>query len=97
MYVHEQDRKGALFFVVTNECIDSLMTMVMLFHSERLIFIKEHSAGAYGTFLYYIAKNLAQVPFLAFFPTLFSAIVYWMVRSSVCMRVRVRVRADLKV
>jgi hypothetical protein len=41
-----QDRKGALFFVITNESIDTLMSVVMIFHSERMIFIKEHSAGA---------------------------------------------------
>lgn len=74
-----QDRKGALFFVITNESIDTLMSVVMIFHSERMIFIKEHSAGAYGTFLYYVAKNLAQLPFLAFYPALFSCIAYWMV------------------
>ncbi|ELR13185.1 ABC2 type transporter superfamily protein [Acanthamoeba castellanii str. Neff] len=73
------DRKGALFFVITNESIDTLMSVVMIFHSERMIFIKEHSAGAYGTFLYYVAKNLAQLPFLAFYPALFSCIAYWMV------------------
>lgn len=74
-----QDRNGALFFIVTNECIDTLLSMVMIFEVERLIFIKEHSAGAYGTLVYYLAKSLAQIPFLAFYPILFSCVAYWMV------------------
>ncbi len=74
-----QDRKGALFFIITNECVDTLLTTIMLFETERLIFIKEHAAGAYGTFLYFLAKNFAELPFLVAFPSLFSVISYWMV------------------
>jgi hypothetical protein len=68
--------------VITNESVDTLLSMVMIFDAERLIYIKEHSAGAYGTFLYFIAKNIAQLPFLAAYPTLFTCIVYWMVRAT---------------
>eukprot|EP01087_Luapelamoeba_hula_P015533 TRINITY_DN4653_c0_g1_i1.p1 TRINITY_DN4653_c0_g1~~TRINITY_DN4653_c0_g1_i1.p1 ORF type:complete len:711 (-),score=122.70 TRINITY_DN4653_c0_g1_i1:103-2235(-) len=73
------DRKGVLFFIITNECVDTLMTTIMLFEAEHLIYIKEHSASVYGTLLYFLAKNAAEFPFLVIFPTLFSCICYWMV------------------
>jgi len=73
-----QNREGALFFILTNQTMGGLMNVIMLFPTERMVFIREHATGAYGTLSYYLARVLSDLPFMLFFPCVFSAIVYWM-------------------
>lgn len=64
------------------ESMDTVMSTLLLFESEWLVFLKEHTAGTYGVLPFFLAKNIAQVPFVVAYPVLFSSIAYWMVRYS---------------
>lgn len=74
-----QDREGALFFIVVNQAMGGLMNVLVMFPTERLVFIREHSTGAFSTVTYYLAKTVADFPFMVVFPMIFSVITYWMV------------------
>lgn len=54
-------------------------TSVALFPVEREIFIKEYDSGLYSIGPYYLSKLLIDLPLTAFFPILFTCIVYYAV------------------
>lgn len=54
-------------------------TSVALFPIEREIFVKEYDSGLYHIIPYYLSKLLIDLPLTAFFPMLFTAIVYYAV------------------
>ncbi len=56
-----------------------MMNTLVLFPVERVVFIREHATGAFGTLIYYLAKVVAEIPFLVVFPFIFAPITYWMV------------------
>ena len=43
------------------------------------MFIREHSAGTYRTDVYFLTKQLADLPIFLLTPVLFMSIYYWMV------------------
>ena len=43
------------------------------------IFLREHYNGMYRTDVYFIAKNIAEVPLSIVLPALFVAVVYFMI------------------
>lgn len=53
-----------------------------LFPVEREIFLKEYDSGLYQIFPYYMSKLLIDLPLTAFFPMLFTSIVYYIVNLS---------------
>ena len=52
---------------------------VNAFPVEKRIVDRERTAGAYAVLPYYAAKWIAEFPFVALGPILFSCIVYWMI------------------
>ena len=50
-----------------------------MFCSEMPIFLREHFNGMYRVDVYYITKQLAELPFFLVTPVLFVAIFYYMV------------------
>ena len=73
-----QDRWGFLFLVVINQVMSSIMNGVIVFASERVIFLREQANSAYSPVLYAVARPLAELPLQIFFPALFSCTLYWM-------------------
>lgn len=73
------DREGSLFFVVMSMSMGSMMSSMVAFQVERPVFIREHSTGCYTTGIYYLAKMVADFPFLTFVPIVQGTITYWMV------------------
>ena len=68
---------GMFFFCIAYFGFTSL-SVISLFHEERLIFLRERAGGYYNTFPYYCAKIVADViPLRVLPPMLFSVIVYW--------------------
>ena len=55
------------------------MGCLVAFQAERVVFIREHSTGSYSTLTYYLAKVVADVPFLTVVPVIQGTISYWMV------------------
>jgi len=74
-----QDREGALFFIVVNQAMASIMGTIVTFPAERQVFIREHVTGAYSTFAYYLSKAISDLPIYFIYPFFFATVTYWMV------------------
>ena len=74
------DRQGSLFFVIISLALGPMMSSLIAFQSERVLFVREHSMGSYNTLTYYFAKLIADLPSLVVFPVLQGTITYFMVR-----------------
>jgi len=74
-----QDRNGVLFFVCINQGLGGVFATCNTFPREKRIVGRERSARAYAVLPYYTAKWLAEFPFAAIAPILFSTILYWLV------------------
>ncbi|TRY79220.1 hypothetical protein TCAL_12520, partial [Tigriopus californicus] len=70
---------GALFLLLTNMTFMNLFTVMNVFSLELPIFLREHFNGMYRVDVYYICKQLAELPIFLAFPILFVSIYYWMV------------------
>ncbi|KAG2392252.1 hypothetical protein C9374_012504 [Naegleria lovaniensis] len=73
-----QDRIGVLFFICTNQFLNSAMSSITLMYDEKPIFLRERGAKMYKVSSYFMARNVAELPTLFFFPLLFGCITYWM-------------------
>lgn len=70
---------GALFLLLTNTTFQNMFAVVNVFCMELPIFLREHFNGMYRTDVYFIAKQLAELPTFIFVPIGFVAIFYYMV------------------
>nr|XP_024655340.1 ATP-binding cassette sub-family G member 2 [Maylandia zebra] len=74
-----QNRTGALFFVVMNQCFSSL-SAAELFIAERKIFIHEYISGYYRVSVYFLCKILSDIITLRTIPAIvFTCVAYFMV------------------
>uniref|UniRef100_A0A7S0NXL9 ABC transporter domain-containing protein n=1 Tax=Calcidiscus leptoporus TaxID=127549 RepID=A0A7S0NXL9_9EUKA len=74
-----QDRTGVLFFICINQALGGVFATVNTFPKEKKIVGRERNAQAYAVLPYYAAKWLAEFPFVAMGPILFSCILYWLI------------------
>uniref|UniRef100_A0A3Q2WUL0 ATP-binding cassette, sub-family G (WHITE), member 2a n=1 Tax=Haplochromis burtoni TaxID=8153 RepID=A0A3Q2WUL0_HAPBU len=74
-----QNRTGALFFIVVNQCFGSL-SAAELFIAERKIFIHEYISGYYRVSVYFLCKILSDIITLRTIPAIvFTCVAYFMV------------------
>ncbi|XP_047440604.1 broad substrate specificity ATP-binding cassette transporter ABCG2-like [Mugil cephalus] len=74
-----QNRVGALFFVVVNQCFSSLSS-AELFITERKLFIHEYISGYYRLSVYFLSKMLSDIITLRTIPAIvFSCVAYFMI------------------
>uniref|UniRef100_A0AAX7TUE9 ABC transporter domain-containing protein n=1 Tax=Astatotilapia calliptera TaxID=8154 RepID=A0AAX7TUE9_ASTCA len=74
-----QNRTGALFFIVVNQCFSSL-SAAELFIAERKIFIHEYISGYYRVSVYFLCKILSDIITLRTIPAIvFTCVAYFMV------------------
>ncbi|XP_006806132.1 broad substrate specificity ATP-binding cassette transporter ABCG2-like [Neolamprologus brichardi] len=74
-----QNRTGALFFVVVNQCFSSL-SAAELFITERKIFTHEYISGYYRVSVYFLCKILSDIVTLRTIPAIaFTCVAYFMV------------------
>lgn len=74
-----QNRFGALFFIVVNQCFSSLSS-AELFIIERKLFIHEYISGYYRVSVYFLSKILSDILTLRTLPGLvFSCVAYFMI------------------
>lgn len=71
-----QDRLGLLQVCCINAAMSALVKTLQVFGVEREVVARERARGAYGIFPYFTSKLMAELPVSAFFPLIFSAIVY---------------------
>jgi ABC-type multidrug transport system permease subunit len=74
-----QDRNGAVFLLVVNQCMMGIFGVLQTFPQEKFVVKREVESGLYRPSTYFIAKVLADLPFQVFFPALFVTMTFWMV------------------
>lgn len=70
---------GALFLILTQISFSNTMGVVNTFCVELPIFLREHFNGMYRADVYFISKNLAELPLTLFLPLIFVSICYYMI------------------
>ncbi|XP_053535851.1 broad substrate specificity ATP-binding cassette transporter ABCG2 isoform X2 [Ictalurus punctatus] len=74
-----QNRFGALFFIVANQCFSTL-SAAELFITERKLFIHEYTSGYYSVSVYFLSKVLSDIITLRTIPVVvFTCISYFMI------------------
>ncbi|XP_061816788.1 broad substrate specificity ATP-binding cassette transporter ABCG2-like isoform X2 [Nerophis lumbriciformis] len=74
-----QNRFGALFFIVVNQCFSSLSS-AELFIAERKLFIHESISGYYRLSVYFFSKILSDIITLRTIPAMvFTCVAYFMI------------------
>mmetsp|Transcript_17838 Transcript_17838/g.17803 ORF Transcript_17838/g.17803 Transcript_17838/m.17803 type:complete len:475 (+) Transcript_17838:241-1665(+) len=72
-----QNINGVFSVVLMNLLFSSAMSYSLSFPAERPIFIKEYSQGLYGSLVYYLAKNISELPMQLFAPMVYSLLLYF--------------------
>lgn len=72
-------RSGVLFYFAANTLFSSVLSVLSAFSSERSVFMREYSNGAYSVFVYFFSKILVEYPFQIMIPILVSASSYFAV------------------
>lgn len=70
---------GALFLLLTNTTFQNMFAVINVFCMELPIFLREHFNGMYRTDVYYLCKQLAELPLFIITPIIFVSIFYYMV------------------
>jgi len=74
-----QNSNGALFVLITNISFGNIFAVCNAFCSELPIFLREHFNGMYRTDVYFLAKQLVELPLYIVEPLIVFTILYWMV------------------
>jgi len=72
-----QNRAGAFFFVAINFAFGTL-SVLTTFPPERALLNRDTANGIHGVLSYFVAKDVGELLFTHFPPTLFCCIFYWM-------------------
>ncbi|XP_069194457.1 protein white isoform X2 [Procambarus clarkii] len=70
---------GAIFLLLTQMSFTNTFGVVNAFCAELPVFLREHFNGMYRTDVYYLCKNLAELPIALLQPAVFTAITYYMI------------------
>lgn len=73
-----QNINGLLFLLLIQMTMQNLFAVINLFPLELPIFLREYGSGLYGVDVYFICKNVAELPAFTIFPFVFCTILYWM-------------------
>jgi len=73
-----QNFNGALFVLVVNMSFSNVFAVVNVFCSELPLFCREHFNGMYRTDVYFIAKQVVDIPLFFVEPMIVTTILYWM-------------------
>ena len=71
---------GVLILIVIQLTFQNVFAVINTFCLELPVFLREHFNGTYRTDVYFITKQLADVPTFVLAPAGFIAILYWMVK-----------------
>lgn len=55
---------GALFFMAVSTFMNNYFGVILVFQSERPVFLREQANKMYGVFPYYMSKMLIELPSL---------------------------------
>jgi len=70
---------GVLFYMVTNLTYSNIFAVINVFCMELPLFLREHHNGMYRTDVYFLTKNLAEMPIFLLIPAMTLCICYFMI------------------
>lgn len=70
---------GFAFFLGLNQTMTGMMSVLLVFITERPVFLREYANKTYGVMPYFMSKSLVEAPFQLLFPILISLITYFAV------------------
>jgi len=70
---------GAIFLFITNMTFSNMFAVINVICMELPIFLREHFNGMYRTDVYFLTKQLAELPLFLVTPVIFVGIMYYMV------------------
>nr|XP_053632760.1 protein white-like [Cherax quadricarinatus] len=76
---------GALFLLLINMTFQNCTTVFNTFCSQRELFLREHFNGMYRSDVYFLAKNLVEIPFFSMYSILYTSIIYWVIGLNPCL------------
>lgn len=68
---------GALYFLCTNYFMGNFFNAILVFQSERPVFLREQASKMYRVFPYYCTKVLVEIPVVIFATLIGTLITYW--------------------
>ncbi|OQR88502.1 ATP-binding Cassette (ABC) Superfamily [Thraustotheca clavata] len=74
-----QSFTGAIFFIVLDQFMSAANPEFVAVPLEMPIMTREYNSGLYHSWVWYLAKNLSELGFQAFYPLLFFIPLYFMV------------------
>ncbi|ROT66059.1 putative protein white-like [Penaeus vannamei] len=78
-YIGVSNINGAIFLLLTQMSFSNTFGVVNAFCAELPVFLREHFNGIYRVDVYYLSKNVAELPFGIVLPLIFTSIMYFMV------------------
>ncbi len=84
-YSQEIDQQGvtninaAMFLTLIALTFLNMMAVVNVFCVEMPIFMREYYNGMYGIDVYFLSKQIAEIPVFVLTPLLYNAVFYWLV------------------
>ena len=76
------DMAGAVFFWCVILFMGNMFNIILIFQSERPVFLREQANQMYTIRAYYLAKNVIETPPALVLPTISLLIIYWSVGFS---------------
>jgi len=73
---------GALFFLSVSNFMNNYFGTVLVFQTERPVFLREQANKMYGVSAYYLSKMITEMPVLIAAPLVMELVVYWGVMFS---------------
>ena len=74
-----QNVDGAIYILLAQMTVSNAFAVVNIFCTELPIFLREHFNGMYRTDVYYLARQLVELPIFVFTPILYCSIYYYLV------------------
>lgn len=72
-----QNINGALFFASMVMGFSAVQNIILLFPSERAVFLREVNNNMYTVSAYFFGKIVSELPTSFIIPFIFSLVIYW--------------------
>ncbi|DBA00887.1 TPA: hypothetical protein N0F65_008530 [Lagenidium giganteum] len=74
-----QDFTGAIFFIAVNQLFSNANPELTTVPLEIPLILREHNGGLYHVWVWYLAKNIVEIPLQLVFPIIFLVPLYFMI------------------
>ena len=71
---------GVLFFFITNVTFSNVFAVINVFCMELPLLLREHHNGMYRTDVYFLTKQMAEMPVFVLLPLILISVSYFLIR-----------------